>query len=324
MSPLAKKVEHAQDTLLAFHVFAAAFPLLNGSEFNELVADIKAHDLREPIVLYENQILDGRNRYRACLQLKRQPQFKEFNGDAAAARAFVFSQNIVRRHLKAKEKREAIAKLLKADPNKSDRQIAETIKASPTFVGKVRAEGEATGDVSTVDTRTDTKGPAKKSTKKADRKQPVRKPVETAQEERPDNKTTSSTSAMTETILSNPIARVWGCKATNAQRKEFALEYQNHIRGFVEEEQRRLPYAEQRRLAASEAERLQVRTRELEDEVRRCEIQIVGLESEIAELKAANNSSQSAAKHDDDLARLAPAPGDDGLDIPPWLRRTLP
>jgi hypothetical protein len=38
-------------------------------------------------------------------------------------------------------------------------------KTSPTFVGKVRAEKEATGDVSTVDTRTDTKGrkqPAKR------------------------------------------------------------------------------------------------------------------------------------------------------------------
>jgi DNA repair exonuclease SbcCD ATPase subunit len=55
---------------------------------------------------------------------------------------------------------------LKADPSKSDRQIAEQTKTSPTTVGKVRAEKEASGDVSKVDTRTDTKG----------RKQPSSKP----------------------------------------------------------------------------------------------------------------------------------------------------
>jgi hypothetical protein len=99
------------------------------------------------------------------LRLKREPQFEEFEGDEAAAFAFAISKNIHRRHLKAKDKREAIAALLKIDPNKSDRQIAELTKTSPTFVGKTRKEEEATGDVSTVDTRTDSKG----------RKQPARK-----------------------------------------------------------------------------------------------------------------------------------------------------
>jgi hypothetical protein len=79
---------------------------------------------------------------------------------------YVKSANIHRRHLTAEKKREAIANLIKATPEKSDRQIAKTVKASPTFVGKVRAEMEATGDVSTVDTRTDARGrqqPARKS-----------------------------------------------------------------------------------------------------------------------------------------------------------------
>jgi hypothetical protein len=154
------------DKAIPFHPFADKFPLLNGNEFNELVRDIEAHDQREPITLFQGKILDGRNRYRACLKLKREPRFREFKGDEAAARAFVFSQNIVRRHLKAKEKREAVAAFLKADPNKSDRQIAREVKASPTTVGAVRTEMEAKGDVSNLDTRIDTEG----------RKQPARKP----------------------------------------------------------------------------------------------------------------------------------------------------
>jgi hypothetical protein len=47
-------------TEIEFHEIAGAFPLIEGEEFDALVADIKANGLREPIVLYGDKILDGR------------------------------------------------------------------------------------------------------------------------------------------------------------------------------------------------------------------------------------------------------------------------
>ncbi len=51
--------------MLEFHPLANLFPLIEGRDFEELVADVKANRLREPIMMYEGKILDGRNRYRA-------------------------------------------------------------------------------------------------------------------------------------------------------------------------------------------------------------------------------------------------------------------
>jgi hypothetical protein len=72
--------------------------------------------------------------------------------------AFVASANVHRRHLTAEQKHDLIAKVIKATPEKSDRQIAEATKSNRTTVGQIRKTLEKAGDVSIVDTRTDSKG----------------------------------------------------------------------------------------------------------------------------------------------------------------------
>jgi hypothetical protein len=116
--------------------------------------------------MFEDMILEGRNRYRACLKAGVEPRFGEFKGDDAAATAFVISKNIHRRHLTAKQKHDVIARLLKERPEASDRSIAKLAKVSDKTVGAVRRAKEARAEIPNVEKRTDTQGrkqPAKKA-----------------------------------------------------------------------------------------------------------------------------------------------------------------
>lgn len=80
------------------HPLCTLFPRLNGAEFNALRDDIKANGLRSPIVLHDGMILDGGNRYRACIEAEVEPVFAEFEGGNLVS--FVLSANLHRRHMK--------------------------------------------------------------------------------------------------------------------------------------------------------------------------------------------------------------------------------
>jgi N6-adenosine-specific RNA methylase IME4 len=79
------------------HKFADIFPMIEGNELEVLKNDIKEHGLLNPIVLYENKILDGRNRFKACKEIGIEPKFEEYKGDKPLE--FVISLNLKRRHL---------------------------------------------------------------------------------------------------------------------------------------------------------------------------------------------------------------------------------
>lgn len=91
------------------HAYAEMFPEMTGEEFDRLCKDIEANGQRTPIDLYNNVILDGRNRYKACLKLGIVPKTRPcFPSDPLD---FVLSANLSRRHLTTSQRAMLGAKL---------------------------------------------------------------------------------------------------------------------------------------------------------------------------------------------------------------------
>jgi ParB-like chromosome segregation protein Spo0J len=175
---------------LKFHPLADIFPLMEGAEFEELVADIKANGLREKIDLYQGKIVDGRNRYRALQRLEIDPSAEpskyfrkaiyahsaggeiaphEQDNDARV-RAYIISKNIHRRHLTVDQKSAFLVELVKASPEKSDRTLAKEAGTTHPTIAKARKRAEATGKALPVEKRTGADGKARKQPAKKKRK----------------------------------------------------------------------------------------------------------------------------------------------------------
>src|ERR1700733_14887339 len=96
-------------TGLEFHPLANIFPLMDENELKRLTEDIRKNGQREPIKLYEGKILDGRNRYRACVRLGIDPVTEEYTGNDALD--YVVSRNMFRRHLNESQRAWAALKI---------------------------------------------------------------------------------------------------------------------------------------------------------------------------------------------------------------------
>lgn len=83
------------------HPIAQLFPLLEGAEFDALVASMRAngYDARHPIIVLDGMILDGRNRFRAASEAGVTPNTIEWTEADGNPWDFVWRENAVRRHL---------------------------------------------------------------------------------------------------------------------------------------------------------------------------------------------------------------------------------
>ena len=118
------------DLNIEFHPLADIFPLIGGAEFESLAADILANGVLEPIVIYEGQILDGRNRYRAAMSVGVDCPKEEYTGTDPAG--YVVSLNIHRRHLTESQRAMAAAKLANmtvGQPEKNSANLQNTSRA---------------------------------------------------------------------------------------------------------------------------------------------------------------------------------------------------
>ena len=126
------------------HPLCTLFPRLTGAEFGALRDDIKVNGLRQPIVLHGGMILDGGNRYRACLEAGIEPTFSEFSGGNLVS--FVLSANLHRRHMSAGQQAAIVASAqdwAKAQTRGGDRRSDQTAILPLETVSQRAAESGA-------------------------------------------------------------------------------------------------------------------------------------------------------------------------------------
>lgn len=141
-----------KSTELELHPLCTLFPRLAGSEFDALRDDIAANGLRHPIVMHHGMILDGGNRYRACVDAGVEPKFTKFEGSNLVS--FVLSANLHRRHMTAGQQAAIVA--------------SATDWANAQTVGRP-GKGEGLHHLSTVTERAAVSGATTRTQKDADK-----------------------------------------------------------------------------------------------------------------------------------------------------------
>lgn len=97
-------------SMISRHAACDLFPMIEGAEFEALKRDIAEHGQREPIVLVDGALVDGRNRLRACQELGLEPKVRELSAsEAGDVFLLVLSLNLHRRHLRPHERGAVLA-----------------------------------------------------------------------------------------------------------------------------------------------------------------------------------------------------------------------
>ena len=126
---------------LVAHDLANLMPMIEGKKFEELIESVRK-GLQYPILLYEEKILDGRNRHRALKTINHvftSANFEVFEGTRDEAETKVIDLNMIRRQMTNKDKEEVIRRMILKYPEESNRGIARRCGiTSHAQVGTVR------------------------------------------------------------------------------------------------------------------------------------------------------------------------------------------
>ena len=103
LAPARVAVQHASGGTevreLGVHPLALLIPGMTEDDEQRLRDDIKVHGVQEPLVMFEDKVLDGRHRLRIAAAEGAVVRLEQFAGTPADARSYVWSANVSRRHL---------------------------------------------------------------------------------------------------------------------------------------------------------------------------------------------------------------------------------
>lgn len=91
------------------HPAAELLPNMTDEEFAALIADINEYGQRDPVSFVGDELLDGRHRYAACLELGIEPKRESVEVDNPYQ--FVLAKNLHRRHLTTSQRAIVAAKV---------------------------------------------------------------------------------------------------------------------------------------------------------------------------------------------------------------------
>jgi protein gp37 len=112
---------------LQIHPACLIMPEMDSDDYAKLKEDISGFGLRYPITLFQGMILDGRHRYRACLELGIEPEFTTWQGGSSVVE-FVLGENLYRRHLSSGQKAMVATKAMEYHKKEALKRMGDKTK----------------------------------------------------------------------------------------------------------------------------------------------------------------------------------------------------
>jgi phage N-6-adenine-methyltransferase len=121
----------ASNDEMSIHGIANLWPTMAADEWSEFLVDIKTNGLLDPILTWNGKIVDGKHRYRACLETKTQPRFDALPDDWDEWKVAVHCQSKHRRrNLSATQKACVAAEVIEKYGEKANARRSDAVAAS--------------------------------------------------------------------------------------------------------------------------------------------------------------------------------------------------